>query len=50
MNPLFEKMYEHFGHDIECVVYGEPENPVEVSIECTNCNAVIVSEERVVSE
>ncbi len=35
----FERMREHVGHDIKCVMYGA----FNVTIECHTCNEVIYS-------
>ena len=33
------KALPHVGHEIECVVYGNP--PVNVAVECVTCGVVI---------
>jgi len=35
----FDRLREHVGHHIVCVIYGD----VEVSIECEDCNEVLYS-------
>ena len=39
-NPQFNKLREHIGHSLECVIYGQ-EN---IAIECIDCNQVLISE------
>ena len=35
---------EHYAHMVECVCYGKSGlNPDEISIECTDCNEVLIS-------
>lgn len=36
----YEDLISHVGHNIECVVYGDP--PVNVAIECETCNIVLL--------
>jgi len=35
----FERLREHIGHRIVCVIYGD----VEVSLECEDCHEVLYS-------
>lgn len=39
----FEDLQRHVGHAIECVYYGDPDNPANVSVECETCHEVIMS-------
>jgi hypothetical protein len=39
----FERLKHHRGHKIVCVGYGDPNDPVEVSIECETCCEVLYS-------
>lgn len=39
INYMFEFLYQHVGHDIHCVTYGEG----NVTIECWDCNEVLYS-------
>lgn len=41
----YQKIHEHIGHDIQCVSYGTYED--NVSIECMDCNEVIIDEDKV---
>lgn len=41
----FEDLIRHFGHELECVTYGEP--PENVAIECITCGEVLVDYDRV---
>ena len=45
MNPMYEKLREHFGHHIEIIQYGNDDNPIEFTIECEDCCCVLVSSE-----
>lgn len=40
-----EKLYPHVGHEIECVTYGDPDDPHDVCVECVSCGCVLVSAE-----
>jgi hypothetical protein len=42
---LFEKMRAHWGHDIEIGLYGEPDDPANMAVECVTCYEVIVDED-----
>ena len=42
---MYDKLKSHIGHHIECVCYGEPENPDDICIECIDCNEVLISAE-----
>lgn len=44
-NYTYEKLKNHIGHDIVCVAYGDIDNPVDICIECEDCNEVLVSAE-----
>ena len=44
-NHLFEKLMRHRGHAIECVSYGDWDEPSDVCIECTDCGEVLISAE-----
>ena len=39
----FDEMREHSGHEIEVAVYGEPDDPINVTIECMSCHRILVS-------
>lgn len=47
-NPLYDKMREHIGHNVVMVYYGDKENPVDISVECEDCNCIIVDAEEMV--
>ena len=47
---LREKLMRHRGHNIECVCYGDWDDPADVCIECVDCNEVLVSAEDFESE
>lgn len=41
----FDELLKHVGHKIVCVAYGEGRNPeqtINVAIECETCNEIIV--------
>lgn len=38
-----EKLAPHVGHEIACVTYGDSETVVNISIECLECNEVLLS-------
>ena len=35
----------HRGHNVEIAIYGDPSNPADVCLECTDCNEVILDSE-----
>lgn len=44
-NYMYNKLKSHIGHNIVCVAYGSVENPIDICIECEDCNEVLVSAE-----
>ena len=44
-NRIAEKLMSHRGHILECVSYGEWDDPADVCIECMDCNELLVSAE-----
>lgn len=42
---MYDKLKPHIGHRIECVCYGDRDNPDDICIECLDCNEVLVSAE-----
>jgi hypothetical protein len=40
---LAKKLLEHLGHDIEIATYGDRNDPRDVTVECLDCCAVVVS-------
>lgn len=45
-NYMYEKLRPHIGHNITCVYYGKKnEDPVDICIECEDCNEVLISAE-----
>lgn len=42
---LWNALLEHAGHNVEIVTYGDTEYPANVSLECTDCNEVILDAE-----
>lgn len=45
MDMLWKKLLAHYGHHVEIAVYGDPKNPDNVSLECEDCNEVILDAE-----
>ncbi len=45
VDRLWKKLLAHYGHNVEIAVYGNPKNPDGVSLECTDCNEVILDAE-----
>jgi hypothetical protein len=43
-NAVFDKYIQHVGHKIEVVYYGPKLNPVNVAIECVDCDLVLTDE------
>ena len=44
-NFMQRKLQAHIGHEIECVAYGDINDPNDICIECVDCNEVLVSAE-----
>lgn len=43
---MYDKLRPHIGHNIVCVCYGnDGEDPVDICIECEDCNEVLISAE-----
>lgn len=42
---MYKKLKNHIRHNIVCVAYGDIDNPVDIGIECEDCNEVLVSSE-----
>jgi len=38
----FNDLKSHVGHDIECVTYGDEDDPANIALECTTCCVVLV--------
>jgi hypothetical protein len=38
----FEDLMQHVGHKVVIVTYGREGNPINVAIECEDCNTVLV--------
>jgi hypothetical protein len=38
----FNDLMRHVGHKIVCVTYGTKKHPVNVAIECEDCNEVLL--------
>ena len=44
-NLLWNALLKHRGHNVEIAVYGDPYDPADVCLECTDCNEVILDSE-----
>lgn len=42
----YDELKRHIGHTIECVAYGDINDPANVAIECTDCNEVLFDYDR----
>lgn len=38
----FKELLAHVGHNIECVTYGNDDDIVNVSLECVDCDEVLL--------
>ena len=38
----YKELLNHIGHEIECVCYGNSEEPENVAIECNTCHVVLM--------
>lgn len=45
VNWMRLKLRPHVGHEIECVTYGDPDDPHDICVECITCGCVLVSAE-----
>lgn len=50
MKELREKLKNHIGHNVVCASYGDKENPKDITIECVDCNEVLISCETIEDE
>jgi hypothetical protein len=39
---MSDDLKNHFGHELVVGVYGNPQNPHNVSVECKTCHCVII--------
>lgn len=39
---LWRLLQKHYGHHVEVAVYGDPNDPHNISLECTDCQEVIL--------
>lgn len=42
----YSDLRNHIGHKIECVAYGDPNDPENIAVECTDCNEVLMDFDR----
>ena len=42
---LWNELLNHRGHNVEIVTYGDYNNPVDVCLECKDCNEIILDAE-----
>lgn len=40
-----EDLKRHVGHEVKCIEYGDPDDPENVTVECTDCEEVILDAE-----
>jgi len=38
----YHELKNHVDHDIECVSYGDGDNPMNVALECETCHVVLM--------
>ncbi len=41
-NVLWSTLLAHWGHNVRIAVYGNPDDPVDVCLECEDCDEVIL--------
>ncbi len=39
---LWDILLAHAGHDVTIAVYGDPNDPIDVALECDDCNEVLL--------
>lgn len=44
-NLLWDQLKKHIGHNVEIAYYGDIKDPANISLECTDCNEVILDAE-----
>ena len=42
---LWDLLLAHKGHELTVATYGDPDNPQNVSLECLDCNEVVLDAE-----
>ena len=42
---LWNLLKNHIGHDVQIVYYGDPDDPVDICLECNDCGEVILDAE-----
>lgn len=47
---MYNRLRPHIGHTLECVAYGDYDNPQDICIECIDCNEVLISVETLEEE
>ena len=43
---LWNILFQHRGHQVEIVSYGDWDNPADICLECVNCGRVILDAEQ----
>lgn len=46
INPTYLSLKEHMWHDVEIVYYGDENDPISITVECNDCDRVILSEQK----
>jgi hypothetical protein len=39
---LWDILKQHFGHHVVVALYGDPDDPVDVCLECEDCGCVLL--------
>ena len=39
---LWDELKKHIGHDVEIVAYGDKDDPANISLQCNDCNEIIL--------
>lgn len=42
---LWDILKAHIGHDVHVVAYGDKDDPANISLECDDCNEIILDAE-----
>jgi len=42
---LRDILKSHLGHNVEIAAYGDRDNPIDICLECTDCNEVVLDAE-----
>lgn len=42
----YKELLNHYGHDVVVVIYGDPDDPENVAVECKDCYQVLTDFDR----